>query len=86
VFPGVYRAVVTDTEDPLQRGRVQVEIPSASGEERAWAPIVIQTRTSPLAPEPGDEVVVAFEAGDPTRPFVLGMLWSASAGQSAPER
>ena len=79
MFPGVYRAVVTDTEDPRQRGRVQVEVPSVSGGERAWAPMLTQRRDSFFAPEPGDEVLVAFEAGDPTSPFVLGMLWSSSA-------
>jgi len=79
VFPGVYRAVVTDTKDPQQRGRVEVEVPSVSGGERAWAPMVTQGRDSFFAPEPGGEVLVAFEAGDPASPFVLGMLWSASA-------
>jgi uncharacterized protein involved in type VI secretion and phage assembly len=79
VFPGVYRAVVTDSEDPRQRGRVQVEVPSVSEGERAWAPMLTQRRDSFFAPEPGDEVLVAFEAGDSASPFVLGMLWSSSA-------
>jgi|GraSoiStandDraft_55_1057291.scaffolds.fasta_scaffold672048_1 uncharacterized protein involved in type VI secretion and phage assembly len=79
VFPGVYRAVVTDTEDPQRRGRIQVEIPSLSEEERAWAPMLTQRRDSSFTAEVGDEVLVAFEAGDPASPFVLGILWSSSA-------
>ena len=83
VFPGVYRAVVTDSEDPQQRGRVQVEVPSVSGGERAWAPMLTQRRDSFFAPEPGDEVLVAFEAGDPESPFVLGMLWSSPTAKGS---
>ena len=29
-------------------------------------------------PEPGDEVLVAFEGGDPRTPFVLGALWNGT--------
>jgi uncharacterized protein involved in type VI secretion and phage assembly len=79
VFPGVCRAVVTDAEDPKQRGRVQVKVPSVSGVERAWAPVITHARGSFFAPKPGDEVLVAFEAGDRANPFVLGMLWSSAA-------
>ena len=75
VFPGVYRAVVIDAEDPLDRGRVQIEIPSVSG-EGVWAPMLRQANSSLLTPERGDEVIVAFEEGDPASPLVLGMLWN----------
>jgi uncharacterized protein involved in type VI secretion and phage assembly len=78
-FLGVYRAVVTSAEDPQQRERVQVKVPVVTRDEQAWAPMLRQTRDSSFAPEPGDEVLVAFEAGDPASPVVLGMLWSSSA-------
>lgn len=81
VFPGVYRAVVIDAEDPLDRGRVQIEIPSVSGEGGVWAPMLRQAQDSLLTPERGDEVIVAFEAGDPASPLVLGMLWNLEAGR-----
>jgi phage baseplate assembly protein gpV len=60
---GVYRAVVTDSRDPEERGRVRVRL--ESGQE-AWAE---------LTALPDDEVLVAFEGGDPRRPYVLGALW-----------
>jgi hypothetical protein len=31
-------------------------------------------------PEPGDEVLVAFEHGDLGRPYVVGMLWDSQSG------
>jgi hypothetical protein len=31
-------------------------------------------------PEPGDEVLVAFEQGDLSRPYVVGGLWSGGSG------
>lgn len=30
-------------------------------------------------PEPGDEVLVAFESGDSARPYVVGFLWNSQA-------
>jgi len=33
-------------------------------------------RGSWFVPDPGDELVAAFEAGDPRRPYVLGALWN----------
>jgi uncharacterized protein involved in type VI secretion and phage assembly len=56
----------------------------SSGEDRAhsyWARIATlmagNGRGTYFIPEVGDEVLVAFEHGDLSRPFVLGMLWNA---------
>jgi uncharacterized protein involved in type VI secretion and phage assembly len=77
-LPGVYRAVVTDAKDPKRRGRIQIAIPALSASERAWAPVVVPAAGTRVSFESGDEVVVAFEAGDPRSPVVLGLLWNSS--------
>jgi uncharacterized protein involved in type VI secretion and phage assembly len=35
-----------------------------------------------FVPDAGHEVLVAFEAGDPRRPFVVGALWSAETPET----
>lgn len=85
---GVYPALVTDVVDPDQQGRVRVRIPSlvdpAAGYE-TWARLATlmagSSRGTWFIPDVNDEVLVAFEAGDPSRPIVVGALWN---GQDAP--
>jgi uncharacterized protein involved in type VI secretion and phage assembly len=85
---GVYPAIVTDIVDPETLGRVEVRLPwlgqDGDREVRAWA-----TLCSPYAdgdqgllalPEVGSQVVVAFEAGNLRRPYVIGATWN---GQEA---
>jgi uncharacterized protein involved in type VI secretion and phage assembly len=88
-FGGVYPGVVADVQDPLAQGRVLVQLPFlASGDAagaQAWARLATMMagadRGTWFIPEVGDEVLVAFLAGDPSRPFVIGALWN---GRDAP--
>jgi uncharacterized protein involved in type VI secretion and phage assembly len=81
---GVYTAVVTDVQDPDGMGRVRVRLPWTTDPDgdlyEAWARIATlmagADRGTWFIPEPDDEVLVAFEAGDPRRPFVVGGLWN----------
>jgi uncharacterized protein involved in type VI secretion and phage assembly len=70
---GVHRAVVVEAE---RHGRIRLRIPAVLGEEELWALSVGGKRA--FVPDRGDEVVVAFEEGDPRRPIVLGLLWGSS--------
>ncbi len=73
--------LVTDNKDPQNLGRVKVRFPwLVEDHESTWARVV-----SPMGgvergllwlPEIEDEVLVAFEHGDMTRPYVLGGLWN----------
>ena len=81
---GVYPAIVTDNQDPEGLGRVRLRLPWAADPEsevyEAWARVATfmagAERGSWFIPEPEDEVLVAFEAGDARRPYVLGALWN----------
>ena len=81
---GVYPALVNDIRDPDGSGRVQVTLPwspDASGKRyEAWArlatPMAGSNRGIWFVPDVGDEVLVAFQAGDPRWPFVVGALWN----------
>jgi uncharacterized protein involved in type VI secretion and phage assembly len=86
---GVLPAQVSALDDPDGQGRVKVKLPwspDAGGEGyEAWARMATlfagRERGSWFLPEVGDEVLVAFEQGDPRRPYVLGGLWN---GQDKP--
>jgi phage baseplate assembly protein V len=81
---GVYRAVVTDNRDPEERERMKVQL--ESGQE-AWAELATLLAGDGYGtwfrPDPDDEVLVAFEAGDPRRPYIVGALWGK--GDRPPE-
>jgi uncharacterized protein involved in type VI secretion and phage assembly len=73
-------AVVDDLDDPEGLGRVRVRFPHLDQELSNWARLVSagagHDRGNFFRPERGDEVIVAFEHGDPRRPYVLGGVWS----------
>lgn len=81
---GVHTAVVTDNVDPHNLGRVRIALPqlghTANPHHGEWARIATlmagKQRGSWFVPEVGDEVLVAFDAGDIRYPYVLGSLWS----------
>jgi type VI secretion system secreted protein VgrG len=77
---GVVTARVVDQNDPRHMGRVQVQYDwqenGPTGWVRATTPHAGQDRGFLFLPEAGDEVVIAFEHGDPERPYVVGSLWN----------
>ena len=78
---GIVIGIVTDLRDPENLGRVQVQFPHLSNQPSDWArlvaPMAGKDRGTFFRPEKGDEVLVAFEHGEPRRPFILGALWSS---------
>jgi uncharacterized protein involved in type VI secretion and phage assembly len=80
-------ALVTNVRDPDSSGRIEISLPSLFGESdyRCWARQTTlfagNDRGSWFLPDVGDEVLVAFEQGDPSRPYILGGLWN---GRDAP--
>jgi uncharacterized protein involved in type VI secretion and phage assembly len=85
-WPGVHVALVTDNQDPDKQGRVKVKLPwapdSGSSSYETWARLATLMagagRGTWFVPDPDDEVLVAFEGGDPRRPVVIGSMWNGS--------
>jgi uncharacterized protein involved in type VI secretion and phage assembly len=81
---GLYPAIVTDIVDPDNLGRIQVKLPwlGAQGEQdvRAWAtlltPYADDDQGFEVLPAVETQVVVAFEAGNLRRPYILGSCWN----------
>lgn len=80
---GLYPAVVADLVDPQGKGRIQVRFPAfgQAGETvRAWAtllsPYADDDQGLQILPEVGSQVVVGFEAGEPSRPYIVGACWN----------
>ena len=89
LFYGVYPALVSDVVDPDNQGRVKVRLPwspdPGGATYEVWARLATMmagnNRGTWFIPDPNDEVLVAFESGNPRRPYVVGAMWN---GQDAP--
>ena len=73
--------LVLDNQDPDGLGRVKINLPGLSDDQsghwaRVAAPMAGGGRGMFFLPEKDDEVLVAFEQGDITRPYVLGGMWN----------
>ncbi|MCX4545586.1 phage baseplate assembly protein V [Streptomyces sp. NBC_01565] len=87
-FYGVVLGVVEDNHELTAKppkvpiGRVKVSFPGLSDRfTSGWAPCARATAGKDMGfywlPETGDQVLVAFEQGDLSKPYVLGGLWNA---------
>lgn len=83
-FFGKYRGMVLNNVDPMQQGRLQVQVPDVAGLAPAsWAmPCVplagINTGMFAL-PMIGSGVWVEFEQGNPDYPIWVGCFWGSAA-------
>ena len=84
---GVFPALVSDIRDPDGQGRVKILLPWAgdTGGDRyeTWARLATlmagNNRGTWFIPDVNDQVLVAFEAGDPRAPYIVGALWNSQA-------
>jgi uncharacterized protein involved in type VI secretion and phage assembly len=84
---GVYPAIVTQLVDPDRLGRIEVRFPwlgtDGDRDVRAWAtlcsPYADDRQGLQILPEVGSQVVVAFEAGNLRRPYIVGAAWNGRA-------
>jgi phage baseplate assembly protein V len=86
----VYPATVVQSRDPRGHGRLQVSVPAF--DQKVWARratlLAGERRGTWFVPDAGDEVLVAFEGGNPRKPVVVGALWNAKdrPPESNPQR
>jgi uncharacterized protein involved in type VI secretion and phage assembly len=79
IFGVVVGLVTKTTGDPDKLNRIQVQFPTLDIGS-AWARVASfaagPNRGAFFMPAQDDEVLIAFEQGDTTRPYVIGMLWN----------
>jgi uncharacterized protein involved in type VI secretion and phage assembly len=83
----VYPAWVTDLVDTKKLGRIEVSFPflgkDGNDAVRAWAtlctPYADKDQGLCILPEVGSQVLVAFEAGNFYRPYIIGSAWNGKA-------
>ena len=83
-FYGKYRALITDINDPENRGRIRVRCPKILGNSKSpWCepciPFAYDGGGDFAVPKVGEFVWVEFEEGDPNYPIYTGGLWSKNS-------
>ena len=83
-YYGKYRGVVLNNVDPMQMGRLMVQVPDVAGlAPSSWAmpcvPIAGIQNGMVALPIIGSGVWVEFEQGDPDYPIWTGCFWGTAA-------
>jgi uncharacterized protein involved in type VI secretion and phage assembly len=83
-YYGKYRGVVLNNVDPMQQGRLQVQVPDVAGlTPVTWAlpcvPVAGIQNGMYALPLIGSGVWVEFEQGDPDKPIWVGCFWGSAA-------
>ena len=80
---GKYRGSVIDNIDPMQIGRLMVQVPDISGFTSSWAmpsvPFGAPKKVASSLPKVGASVWIEFEQGDPDHPIWTGCFYSNAA-------
>jgi hypothetical protein len=81
---GKFRGMVVNNVDPMQIGRVQVQVPDVLGPAlSSWAmpcvPLAGKQSGVYVVPQVGSGVWVEFEQGDPDYPIWVGGFWGSAA-------
>jgi hypothetical protein len=76
-YYGKYAGLVTDNEDPEQRGQIKVQVPAVLAEVEAWARPCLPYGHF-FVPPTGAQVWVEFEAGHTDYPIWVGVWYLAA--------
>ena len=93
-FYGKYRGMVVNNIDPMQRGRLLVQVPDVVGLLPVELGDAVRAARRPdrapmgvyLVPPIGAGVWVEFEQGDPTKPIWVGCCWGMRGRRAARSR
>jgi hypothetical protein len=88
---GKYRGVVLNNVDPMQMGRLMVQVPDVTGlVPGTWAmpcvPVAGIQNGMVALPIIGSGVWIEFEQGDPDYPVWVGCFWGSAADMPALSR
>jgi uncharacterized protein involved in type VI secretion and phage assembly len=88
-FFGKYRGTVANNIDPMQQGRIQVNVPAVlGGGQLSWAMPCTPYAGSGVGfftvPPTGANVWVEFEGGDPDYPIWSGCFWGIGEAPAMP--
>lgn len=80
-------AIVTDNFDPKGLGRIRVKFHWMNGAEKTpWIRVTIPHagggKGMYFMPEVGEEVIIGFEGGSPTKPYMIGSVYHGKATNS----
>lgn len=82
-YYGKYRGVVVNNVDPMQQGRLQIQVPALGLTPTSWAmpcvPIAGLQNGMMALPVIGSGVWVEFEEGDRDMPVWTGCFWGSAA-------
>jgi uncharacterized protein involved in type VI secretion and phage assembly len=81
-IPGVVLGIVTNNKDNEKLGRVKVRLPwHNSSEESDWVRTAVPMAGREMGifflPDVGDQVVVTFDHGDISYPYIIGAIWDS---------